>query len=159
MNIHPNLKKNEEWMWERLKVCGVNSLPYEIETHDVFANEYTDYASLMPFSYGALKFHGRYEGKVWNYIKDNLETFRPYINEKSLFWIVGAEPKNPGEEPKVCAGTNADPVTSVASTSTTSPSKQKRPTQVSSAIAPKTATASTIELEIRARHNAWRETK
>ncbi len=92
MNIHGNLKKNEEWMWKRLKVCGVGRSSYEFVTYDVFANGYTDYADWMPFSYGDLHFHGRYEGKIWNYIKDNLTVFQPYLNEKTVFWIVGSEP-------------------------------------------------------------------
>jgi hypothetical protein len=48
----------------------------------------------MPFSHNGLTFHPRYEGKCGNYIKDNLAAFRPYINEKTLFWIVGSEPKS-----------------------------------------------------------------
>jgi hypothetical protein len=48
----------------------------------------------MPFSHNGLAFHPRYEGKCWNYITDNLTVFRPYINDRTLFWIVGSEPKS-----------------------------------------------------------------
>ena len=94
MNIHKNLEKNEKWMQERLGKCGVESLPYAIKTYDVFANGYTNYDKLMPCAYNGLVFHSRYEGKCWNYIQDNLTEFRPYINDKTLFWIVGSEPKS-----------------------------------------------------------------
>jgi hypothetical protein len=93
MNINKNLAKHEKEMWERLKACGVGKTGYEIETYDVFANAYTNYEKLMPFSYHGLQFHSRYEAKCWNFIKDNPTEFRPYLNGKTLFWIVGSEPK------------------------------------------------------------------
>jgi hypothetical protein len=95
MNINKNLAKHEKEMWERLKACGVGTLPYEFETHDVFANGYTNYEKLMPFAYNGLAFHPRYEGKCWNYIQDHLAAFRPYLNDRTLFWIVGSEPNIP----------------------------------------------------------------
>jgi len=94
MHINKNLQKHEKEMWERLKACGVRAFPYQLETHDVFANDYTTYEKLMPFSYGPLAMHPRYEGKCWNFITDNSTAFRPYINDKTLFWIVGSEPKS-----------------------------------------------------------------
>jgi hypothetical protein len=93
MHINKNLDKHENQMWERLKACGVHKNGYDIKTFDVFANGYTNYEKLMPFSHNGLKMHPRYEGKCWNYIKDNLSVFRPYINDRTLFWIVGSEPK------------------------------------------------------------------
>lgn len=93
MNINKNLEKHEQEMWGRLKACGVGTLPYEFETHDVFANGYTNYEKLMPFAYDGLAFHPRYEGKCWNYIQDHAVAFEPYLNEKTLFWNVGSEPK------------------------------------------------------------------
>ena len=92
MNIHPNLEKNEAWMRKRLAVCGIEKIAYELQTYDVFAGGYTDYSKLMPFRQDELLFHPRYEGKCWNYISDNVEKFAPYLNAKTLFWIVGAEP-------------------------------------------------------------------
>jgi hypothetical protein len=89
-------------MWERkLNGCvsgwqraGLGRLLTISRHSTVFANGYTNYRKLMPFSYNGLQFHGRYEGKCWNYIKDNLSTFRPYLNDKTLFWIVGSEPNS-----------------------------------------------------------------
>lgn len=92
LNIAPNLEKKERWMRERLAACGVRNIGYNIATFDVFANGYTNYSKLMPFSYNGLQFHGRYEGKCWNFINDNPSTFRPYINDRTLFWIVAGEP-------------------------------------------------------------------
>jgi hypothetical protein len=94
MHINKNLAKHEEEMCERLKACGVSELRYQFETHDVFANDYTNYEKLMPFSYQGQTFHPRYEGKCMNFIKENLNVFRPYMNDKTLFWIVGSEPKS-----------------------------------------------------------------
>jgi hypothetical protein len=94
MHINKNLAKHENEMWARLNACGVGALPYQFETHDVFANGYTNYEKLMPFSYGPLAMHPRYEGKCWNFITDNPTVFRPYMNDKTLFWIVGSEPKS-----------------------------------------------------------------
>jgi hypothetical protein len=93
LNIAPNIVKKQKWMTERLAQCGVGKIGYDIKTYDVFANGYTNYHRLMLFAYNGLRFHPRYEGKCWNYIKDNLSIFLPYINDKTLFWIVGSEPR------------------------------------------------------------------
>src|ERR1019366_2967073 len=94
MHINKNLEKHEQEMWERLKACGVHKNGYEIKTYDVFANGYTNYEKLMPFAYNGLQFHGRYEAKCWNFITDNPTAFRSHMNDKTLFWIVGSEPKS-----------------------------------------------------------------
>jgi hypothetical protein len=94
MHINKNLDKHEKEMWERMKACGVRSLSYQFETYDVFANGYTNYEKLMSFTYHGLQFHSRYEGKCWNYINDHPTDFRSYMNDKTLFWIVGSEPQN-----------------------------------------------------------------
>lgn len=94
MNINKNLEKHEKEMWERLKACGVHKNGYDVTTFDVFGDGYTNYNKLRPFSHNGLTFHPRYEGKCWNYIKDNLSVFRPFINDRTLFWIIGSEPKS-----------------------------------------------------------------
>jgi len=94
IHINKNLVKHEKEMWECLKACGVPALPCRIETYDVFANGYTNYEKLMPFTYKILVTHPRYEEKCWNYIIDNPTVFRPYLNDRTLFWIVGSEPKS-----------------------------------------------------------------
>src|SRR5208282_1064290 len=93
LNIAPNMAKKEKWMMNRLALCGATGTPYEMTTYDVFANGYTDYSKLMPFNFGDLHFHPRYEGKCWNYMQDHLLSFRPYLNGNSLFWIIGSVPK------------------------------------------------------------------
>jgi hypothetical protein len=94
MHINKNLTKHEKEMWARLNACGVSKLPYQVETFDVFANDYTNYSKLMPFTCHGLRFHSRYEGKCMNYIADHPTDFAPYLNDKTLFWIVGSEPKS-----------------------------------------------------------------
>ncbi len=94
MHINKNLAKHENEMWARLNACGVDALPYEFETHDVFANGYTNYEKLMPFTYKGLVTHPRYEGKCMSYIADHPAAFTPYMSGNTLFWIVGSEPKS-----------------------------------------------------------------
>jgi Alpha-glutamyl/putrescinyl thymine pyrophosphorylase clade 2 len=94
MHINKKLAEHEKEMWERLKACGVHKNGYDITTFDVFADGYTNYEKLMPFSHNGLKMHPRYEGKCMNFIKDNFSAFRPYLNDKTLFWIIGGEPKS-----------------------------------------------------------------
>lgn len=94
MHINKNLAQHENEMWARLKACGVKALPYKFETFDVFANDYTNYSKLMRYTYHGIGFHGRYEGKVWNFIADHPTDFVPYLNDKTMFWIVGSEPKS-----------------------------------------------------------------
>jgi hypothetical protein len=93
MHIKKNLAQHENEMWARLSACGVGALPYRFETHDVFANGYTNYEKLMPFTYGPVVMHPRYEGKCWKFIQDHPAEFRPYLNDRTMFWIVGSEPK------------------------------------------------------------------
>ena len=94
MHINKNRAQHENEMWARLNTCGVGALPYQFETHDVFANDYTNYEKLMPFIYHGLVTHPRYEGKCMSYIEDHPADFKPYMNDKTLFWIVGSEPKS-----------------------------------------------------------------
>jgi hypothetical protein len=77
-----------------LKACGVQEIRYEVETYDVFANGYTNYEKLMPFTYNGQTFHPRYEAKCMNFINDYPMAFKPYLNDRTLFWIVGSEPKS-----------------------------------------------------------------
>jgi hypothetical protein len=96
MHINKNLTAHENEMWARLNACGVTALPYQFETHDVFANAYTSYEKLMRYSYHGLTTHPRYEGKCMNFIADHPADFTPHLNDKTLFWIVGSEPKAVG---------------------------------------------------------------
>jgi len=51
------------------------------------------YEDLMPYKISSIEFHPRYEGKCINYIMANRDKFAQFWNEKTLFWIVGNEPK------------------------------------------------------------------
>lgn len=64
----------------------------EIMHHNLNGSGYCEYSDWMPYDVGDIKFHPRYEGKCMNYIHQNMELFKPYWNEKTLFWIVGNEP-------------------------------------------------------------------
>jgi hypothetical protein len=90
MHINKNLETHEKEMYERLNACGVHKLDYGIKTYDVFASGYTNYEELMPFAYHGLQLHSRYEGKCMNYVKDHPSELRQLLNDKTLFWIVGA---------------------------------------------------------------------
>lgn len=66
-----------------------DEFPYIIEHHDLNGTGYCQYSDLMPFNYHGITFHPRYEGKIWNYMKDNPKKFDKYMNDKTMFWIVG----------------------------------------------------------------------
>lgn len=53
---------------------------------------YCEYGDLMPYNYHGIEVHPRYEGKIWNWIKD-FGKLDNYINDRSMFWIVGSEPR------------------------------------------------------------------
>lgn len=71
-------------------------LPYNFIEVDLIDSGYTSYDKLMPFDFKHLRdnleFHPRYEGKIFCYMRDHLDQFRQYLNDKSLFWIVGSKP-------------------------------------------------------------------
>lgn len=50
------------------------------------------YADWMPYDYFGLNLHPRYEGKCFNYMKQNKEKFAKYWGKNTLFWVVGNEP-------------------------------------------------------------------
>ena len=54
---------------------------------------YCSYGDWMPYDLDGIELHPRYEGKIRNYIADNKEIFGDFWNEKTLFWVVGNEPK------------------------------------------------------------------
>lgn len=63
--------------------------PYELIHYNINGTGFTTYNDLMPYSYGDLSFHPRYEAKIFHYMAANLTDFRQYLNESTLFWIVG----------------------------------------------------------------------
>lgn len=66
--------------------------PYIIEHHNLNGSGYCEYNDLMPFTYDDVQLHPRYEGKIFNYMRDNKNYFDKYMNDKTMFWIVGSEP-------------------------------------------------------------------
>jgi len=93
-----NADKHRLWTNERLdiirKVTGETlPLPYNFIEYPMVDEGFCTYQDWMPYSFSGIKFHPRYEGKCLHYIQQNLSTFRQYLNGKSLFWIIGSEPK------------------------------------------------------------------
>jgi len=98
--IMANIPKHQKWVNERLdiirKVTGDPlPLPYNFVEVDLIDSGYTSYDQLKPYSYGGLVFHPRYEGKTFCYMEDHLGQFRQYLNDRSLYWIVGSKPSVP----------------------------------------------------------------
>jgi hypothetical protein len=98
--IMKNADKHRQWTNERLDIIRKATgdplpLPYKFVEHNLVEgkNPYTSYNDLRPFSQNELEFHPRYEGKCLNFMKDNPSTFRPLLNEKALFWIIGSKPQ------------------------------------------------------------------
>lgn len=54
---------------------------------------FCSYADWMPYNYSGVELHPRYEGKCFNYMEANKDKFTAYWNDRTLFWIVGNEPK------------------------------------------------------------------
>ncbi len=55
--------------------------------------DFCKYDDWMPYTLNDIEFHPRYEGKIFNYMQQNEQYFNAYFNPKTLFWIVGNEPK------------------------------------------------------------------
>jgi hypothetical protein len=79
--------------------------PYEVVHYNVNGgcgncekckDGYCEYNDLMEFNFPHLHenltFHPRYEAKMFHYMRDHLGTFKQYLNDKTLFWIVGSKP-------------------------------------------------------------------
>lgn len=91
------------WPWKKYEdsLFGVTETNYTIEHYDVnggcdqrcrLCHEgYVEYKDLMPYTWGGIEFHSRYEGKCFQFMEDHPETFDKYLNEKTMFWIVGGE--------------------------------------------------------------------
>jgi hypothetical protein len=82
--------------WEREVFQFDDGERIQVIHHDVYKNPgtnkpYTEYSDLMPFNYHGIQMHSRYEGKCWNWIQD-FAYLDDYLNDKSMFWIVGSEP-------------------------------------------------------------------
>lgn len=101
MGIGNNGSKDINYVWRRLEgISKVINKPelcklkdrYLFERFDLEGEGFCTYADTMPYNYKGLKFHPRYEGKIFNYMMKNLGIFKQYLNEKTLFWIVGSEP-------------------------------------------------------------------
>src|SRR5208282_1096949 len=102
METVANFNSKDVFSWDIFHPgTGRSMAPYEVAYHNVNGgcgqcekckDGYCSYNDLMPFKFGDLEFHPRYEGKMMNYAQDHLSEFRQYFNEKTLFWIVGSKP-------------------------------------------------------------------
>jgi hypothetical protein len=69
---------------------------------------YCEYNDLMPYDFQEgfgekIEFHPRYESKTFHYMKDHLPEFRQYLNDRTLYWIVGSKPDAAVMVPKLRA--------------------------------------------------------
>lgn len=83
---------NIDFIFKRLKWMGAEHFTKDLEIVHLNLNGtgYCKYEDLRPAEYHGIEFHPRYEGKCINYLQERAPEF---INDKSLFWIVGSEPK------------------------------------------------------------------
>lgn len=72
---------------------GGNSGLIKIEHHNLNGSGFCTYDDWMPYVVDDIEMHPRYEGKIFNYMKQQPDKFSQYLTKKSLFWIVGNEPK------------------------------------------------------------------
>ncbi len=96
--IAPNVAKHQRWVNERLDIIREATgkelaLPYNFVEFDLVDSGFTKYEELKPWNFGGLEFHPRYEGKTFHYMAAHKETFAPYLNDKSMYWIVGSKPR------------------------------------------------------------------
>jgi len=87
--IKTDLNKAFTYTFFNDKNVGIQLLHYNLN-----GSGFCKYEDWMPFNYQGVDLHPRYEGKVFNYIHRNKETFQPYLNQNTLFWIVGNEPRH-----------------------------------------------------------------
>jgi hypothetical protein len=107
MGIGNNGSNNLSYIPKRLKIIGSvkgknyvddfkfdgKNGKYDIMHHNLNGSGYCTYSDTMPFKTKDIEFHPRYEGKCMNFIYEHKDRFSDYWNEKTLFWIVGSEPK------------------------------------------------------------------
>ena len=86
--IGKNINDNFDWSIIGGKVGNIKMIH-----HNLNGSGFCEYADWFEEDYQGIKFHPRYEGKCWRYIQQNMEEFKPYFNDKSLFWIVGNVPE------------------------------------------------------------------
>lgn len=96
--------KNIGYVLERLRSFCPEAADYYAEVGDIWSDKitlsyfnlngegYCKYEDVMPFNYGGIDFHPRYEGKMMNYIAEK-GLLRHFLSRKTLFWIVGSLPK------------------------------------------------------------------
>ena len=107
MGIGNNGSNNLDYIPRRLSIISavknlnLNSLfkfdgdtgKYSIFHYNLNGSGFCTYSDLMPYNHAGLEFHPRYEGKCMNYINMNKEMFSQFWTPKTLFWVVGNEPK------------------------------------------------------------------
>jgi hypothetical protein len=62
---------------------------FKLFHYDLHTTNWVKYSDLIPNQFDGIELHPRYEGKVLEYLKQNIPEL---INEESLFWIIGSKP-------------------------------------------------------------------
>jgi hypothetical protein len=73
-------------------LSDTNKAGIDLIRYDLNGSGFCSYDMWMPYNYSGLELHPRYEGKVFNFMKSKEPFFKSYMNEKTLFWVVGNEP-------------------------------------------------------------------
>ena len=68
---------------------AINNIMMEYTIIDLFHQKGFKYENKLYKSYDDIEFHPNYEAKTFNWLENNIN----YKKEKTLLWIVGAEPK------------------------------------------------------------------
>lgn len=74
-------------------MLGDTNTGIKLHHYDLNGSGYCSYSDWLPYDSDGLELHPRYEGKVRNFIADNPQKFDKFWNEKTLFWVVGNEPR------------------------------------------------------------------
>jgi len=98
-----------DWPWASIPKPSANK-SYEVVHYNVNGgcgacekckDGYCEYNDLMPYKFVSaeteINFADRYEAKTFHFMKDHLATFRKYLNDGTLYWIIGAMPSRTGE--------------------------------------------------------------
>lgn len=70
---------------------SLNNIVMEYNIIDLFHQKGFKYEDKLYKSFDGIDFHPNYEAKTFNWLENNID----YKKEKTLLWVVGAEPKLP----------------------------------------------------------------
>ena len=84
---------NSVFFYDMFREESLRKGSVKIEHFNLNGTGFCEYSDWMPFNDFDIEFHPRYEGKCMNFMYQNKEIFDQFLTKKTLFWIVGNEPK------------------------------------------------------------------